>query len=64
MVKDCLARALAVEVPIEVVCEVYYRTLVAFREVCNLEVILVVEVVYSLYDKLTRIALLAILRYT
>ena len=44
------------------VCEVTYGVLIRLCEVCNLEVILVVEVIDSLHDQLTRVTLLHILR--
>ena len=62
MVEDCLVRALAMKVPIEVVREVNNRSLIALCNIRNLEVILVVEVVDSLNNQLARVALLHILR--
>ena len=63
MVEDCLIRALAVKVPVEVIGEVYHRILVRLSEVGNLKVVLIVEVVDSLHNQLARVALLHILRY-
>ena len=62
MVENRSIRALAIEVPVEVVGEVTYGVLVRFCEVCNLKVILIVEVVDSLHNQLARVALLHILR--